>query len=130
MRQGAMSDLSYSSGSFGKAILAHRKRLGLSQAAIYYAAEVASSVCSQIETGRRPAPPPATAKCIARALKLPAEQVQTLVALAEAERVVATHDAHLAPETRQLLFEIRSVAPRLSREMVASLRVRLQEVSR
>lgn len=93
------------------------------------AAKVASGYFSEIENGRRLAPPRATAMRIAGALKLPPEEVEQLVALAEAERAASTHDAHLAPGIRQLLAEIRSAAPQLPREAVEHLRARLREVS-
>lgn len=114
--------------SFGEAVFTHRTRLGLSQAAVSCAAKVASGYFSEIENGRRLAPPRATAMRIAGALQLRPEQVQQLVALAEAERAASTHDAHLAPGIRQLLAEIRSAAPQLPREAVEHLRAWLREV--
>lgn len=115
--------------SFGEAVFTRRTRLGLSQAAVSCAARVASGYLSDIENGRRLAPPRATAMRIAGALQLGPEQVQQLVALAEAERAASTHDAHLAPGVRQLLAEIRSAAPQLHGEAVEHLRARLREVS-
>jgi transcriptional regulator with XRE-family HTH domain len=115
--------------SFGEAVFTRRTQLGLSQAAVSCAAKVASGYFSEIENGRRLAPPRATAMRIACSLQLGPEQVQQLVALAEAERAASTHDAHLAPGVRQLLAEIRSAAPQLPREAVEHLRARLREVS-
>lgn len=115
--------------SFGEAVFTHRTQLGLSQAAVAGAAKVAAGYFSEIENGRRVAPPRATAMRIAGALQLRPAQVQQLVALAEAERAASTHDAHLAPGVRQLLAEIRSAAPQLPREAVEHLRARLREVS-
>lgn len=116
-------------GSFGEAVFTRRTRLGLSQAAVARAAKLASGYFSEIENGRRLAPPRTTAMRIAGALILRAEQAQQLVALAEAERAASTHDAHLAPGVRQLLAEIRSAAPLLPREAIEHLRARLREVS-
>lgn len=115
--------------SFGEAVFTHRTQLGISQAAVAGVAKVAAGYFSEIENGRRIAPPRATAMRIASALKLRPEQVQQLVAIAEAERAASTHDAHLAPDIRQLLAEIRSAAPQLPREAVEHLRARLREVS-
>ena len=115
--------------SFGEAVFALRTRLGLSQAAVSCAAKVASGYFSEIENGRRVAPPRATAMRIAIALQLRADQVHQLVALADAERAASTHDAHLAPDVRQLLAEIRTAAPELRREAVEYLRARVREVS-
>jgi len=115
--------------SFGEAVFTHRTQLGISQAAVAGAAKVAAGYFSEIENGRRVAPPRATAVRIATALQLRPEHVQQLVALAEAERAASTHDAHLAPGVRQLLAEIRSAAPQLPREAVEHLRARLREVS-
>lgn len=106
-----------------------RTELGHSQAAVASAAKVAAGYFSEIENGRRLAPPRATAMRIAVALKLCAEQAQQLVASAEAERAASTHDAHLSPGVQQLLAEIRAAAPQLPREAVEYLRVQLREVS-
>lgn len=125
----AASDSGGSPRPFGEAVFTRRTQLGLSQAAVSCAAKVASGYFSEIENGRRLAPPRATAMRIAGALKLPPEEVEQLVALAEAERAASTHDAHLAPGIRQLLAEIRSAAPQLPREAVEHLRARLREVS-
>ena len=115
--------------SFGEAVFTRRTRLGLSQAAVSRTARLTSGYFSEIENGRRLAPPRTTAMRIAGALRLCAEQAQQLVALAEAERAASTHDAHLAPGVRQLLAEIRSAAPLLPRGAVEHLRARLREVS-
>ncbi|MFG6464980.1 helix-turn-helix domain-containing protein [Roseateles sp. BYS87W] len=114
---------------FGEEVFTRRTELGLSQAVVASAAKVAAGYFSEIENGRRLAPPRTTAMRIAGALKLRDEQAQQLVALAEAERAASTHDAHLAPGVRKLLAEIRSAAPQLPREAVEHLRARLREVS-
>lgn len=114
---------------FGEAVYCARTRAGLSQTALAIKAGIAAGYMCDLENGRRVAPPRATALRIAGALQLRPEQVQQLVALAEAERAGATHDAHLAPGVRQLLAEIRSAAPQLPPEAVEQLRTRLREVS-
>ena len=127
--QGAPAGRGGAPRCFGEAVFTRRTELGLSQAAVAGAAKVAAGYFSEIENGRRLAPPRATAMRIAGALRLCAEQAQQLVALAEAERAASTHDAHLAPGVRKLLAEIRSAAPQLPREAVEDLRARLREVS-
>lgn len=127
--QGAPTVRSGAPRCFGEAVFTRRTELGLSQAVVAGAAKVAAGYFSEIENGRRLAPPRATAMRIAGALKLCAQQAQQLVALAEAERAASTHDAHLAPGVRKLLAEIRSAAPQLPVNAVEDLRARLREVS-
>lgn len=116
-------------GSFGEAVYAHRTRLGLSQASLSASAGISGGYLSEVENGKRKAPPYATALRLARALQLGAEQAGRLAAIAAAERAASTLDVHLTPSARQLLAEIRMAAPLLPQNVIESLRARVREVS-
>lgn len=114
--------------TFGATVFAYRSRLGRSQSAVSAAAKLSAGYYSEVENGKRTAPPRTTAIRIARALHLSADEAAHLIALAEAERVAVIHDAHLAPAVRELLAAIRAVAPCLPSDAVACLRAKLKEV--
>jgi len=113
--------------SFGTALRAVRTGLGASQSSVAFVARLGSGYYSEIENNRRPAPPRPTALRIAAALRLPPELAERLAALADAERAAGRTDAHLAPEVRALLREVRLAAPRLTPAAVSRVRLALQE---
>lgn len=113
--------------SFGTALRALRTGLGASQSSVAYVARLGSGHYSQIENNRVPAPPRPTALRIAAALRLPPELSERLAVLAEVERAAARTDAHLGPQVRALLRDIRLAAPRLTPAAVSRVRQALLE---
>ena len=113
--------------SFGEAIFRIRTTRGIAQSAIAARARLSAGYFSELENGKRLAPPAATAQRIAQALGGIASEAEQLVALADAERAAALHDSHLPPAVRDLVARIRAAAPNLTAECVASMHAALGE---
>lgn len=108
-------------------VFQRRLRLGLPQAAVAAAASLSTGYYSEIENGKRPPPPRDTADRIAKALGLENTQVATLVAIAVAERAALRQDAGLSSDVRGLIFTIWKAAPHLSSELIAKIRLAIEE---
>lgn len=113
--------------SFGEAIYTLRVLKGEPQAAIAARANLSAGYYSELENGKRCAPPKSTARRIASAVSANAAEVARLVAIADAERTATLHDAHLPPAVRELVATIRVAAPHLPIGLVELLHAKVKE---
>jgi len=113
--------------SFGEAIYACRARCNLSQSSVAAAAGISASYYSELENGKRTAPPRSTALKIGRALGMCASDVHRIATLAQAERNEESLDADLPAPVRKLLTTIRLEGPWLKAEVVRQLQLTLEE---
>jgi transcriptional regulator with XRE-family HTH domain len=121
--------LAFDGPSFGEAIYEVRRRRGQAQAMTAAAARLSAGYYSELENGKRLAPPRQTALRIAKALRMSELETNHLVSLADAERAAALQDAHLPPKVRQLMATIRAVAANLPADFVDAMQARFREVS-
>ena len=113
--------------TFGAVIYAIRCRSGWTQASVAAKARLSNGYYSELENGKRPAPPTATARRVAQALVSTSTEIEQLVALAHAERSATLHDSHLPPAVRELVAAIRASATNLPAEVVLRMQATLAE---
>ena len=114
--------------AFGELMYFHRHRLGLSQRKVAHTSGLSESYFSELENSKRIAPPHVTALRIARAFNLSGRDESNFVGIAASERAALLEDLHLPLKIRQLMAMLRVVGPRLSDEVLHSMRAKLQEV--
>lgn len=114
--------------TFGGLLFGYRMRDGVSQVALAEKAGVSKGYLSGIENGRRLPPPRRTAARLARALRLPREETDRLVAAAVIGRGTERPDAELPTDVRLLITDLRVYAFRLPVRFVASLRRSVKEI--
>lgn len=107
--------------TFGQRLRDLRATRNMRQRELARRAEISATYVAQIEKGRAPAPPRATAERILRALNAEAAERQTLLALAAAERGSSEADETLPPEIRALVHELRKNANQLPDPFVRKL---------
>lgn len=114
--------------SFGGLLFGYRMRDGVSQVDLAEKAGVSKGYLSGIENGRRLPPPRRTAARLARALRLPREETDRLVAAAVIGRGTERPDAELPTDVRLLITDLRVYAFRLPVRFVAALRRSVKEI--
>lgn len=116
---------------FGAALFTLRNARGLTQRALAHRAQIAISVLSESENGRRRPPPEATVLRLCTALNATGSECQELCRLADLDRMsIGLRVSRSTPRhVADLLRDISRIGHQLSTRQVAAIRIRLTEVA-
>lgn len=115
--------------SFGELVYEYRTRLGVSQRKVARTAGLSEGYFSELENCKRIAPPHSTAMRIAEAMKLSPDEASYLSGIADSERGVQLHDAHLPPQIQNLMAMLRVSGDRLTADVLNFIKEKIQEAS-
>lgn len=113
--------------TFGGQLAKLRNSRGLTQSTLAANAEISTSYYSAIEGNKRLPPPGETLTRILTALSCTEAEVNTLLEMAAAERVISTFICHLPADVQALIGDIRINGHALPSDFVRALRVHIRE---
>lgn len=118
--------------TFGAQLYARRTEKGLTQAIVAHRAGISAGYLSELENDRRQPPRPARAMRLAKALGLAEDAALALLRSATAQRDVAArgepHRSQLSRQVIELMADVASIGPFLSRRQLDSVRAHLAEL--